>query len=113
MDGDGADIIFSSGTLQYLDYKLKDLLVSYAIKPRHIIINNIPATSTKSYWTVQNIGYAFTPYQIFSLDSLFDQLRSLGYEVVDQWSFPREIDVPFHPELCVSNYHGFYLRLQT
>jgi putative methyltransferase (TIGR04325 family) len=110
-EGDGADIFLTIGTLQYLAEDMKTILASYTRLPRHILINTVPARDGPSYWTTQNIGYAFVPYRVFSVDEMKADLESLGYQLIDRWKFPRAFKVPYHRDHDVSHYHGFYFAL--
>ncbi len=109
--GDGADILLTVGTLQYLPDDLKTTLASYTRLPQHILINTIPARDGASYWTTQNIGYAFVPYRVFSVEEMKADLEGLGYQMIDRWKFPRTFAVPYHRDHAISHYHGFYFAL--
>ena len=51
-DADGTDALLASGSLQYLDYTLADLLDVLARPPDHLLINLAPLHMTTAYFTV-------------------------------------------------------------
>jgi putative methyltransferase (TIGR04325 family) len=108
---DGYDVLLASGSLQYIEASLADLLNPIQNKPRHIIINLLPVYDGNSFVTLQNIGTAFCPYQIFNKTGLIESLISIGYECIDIWrNEEKECGIPFHPEHSLDVYHGFYFR---
>lgn len=109
-DIDEINILLTGGTLQYLETSLADMLKPMKSKPHHILINQMPLYDGKSFVTLQNIGYAFTPYKIWNRAEFIATLESVGYELVDSWSYNRTCSIPFHPDRFVSAYHGMYFR---
>lgn len=110
-DAEGSDILLTCGTLQYLEPSLAELLGQLKAKPKHILINYVPFYDGKTFITLQNIGYAFSPYKIQNRAEFIADLSSLGYELIDSWQDNRTCYIPFHPKRFVRAYHGFYLRL--
>ena len=108
---DGADVLFTSGALQYLPYRLDELLGRLAEPPGHIIVNMLPLHPHHGFHTLQNIGFSICPYRIDSRARFLEALARLGYEVLDEWS-SREysIEIPIEPECGVDRFHGFCLR---
>jgi putative methyltransferase (TIGR04325 family) len=111
MEAEGADILLTCGTLQYLEASLAELLGQLHTKPLYLLINRVPFYDAKSFVTVQNIGYAFTPYKIQNYSEFIASLTSLGYELIDTWHDRRTCSIPFHPKRFVRAYHGFYFHL--
>lgn len=109
-DIEDIDILLTGGTLQYLETSLADMLKLIESKPRHILINQMPLYDGKSFITLQNIGYAFSPYKIWNRAEFITTLNSVGYELIDSWSYSRTCFIPFHPDRFVDAYHGFYFR---
>lgn len=110
-DADGADVLFTSGALQYLDYTLPELLRRLDQPPSHVLINMVPMHPTRSYFTLQNIGFAICPYRISAVPEFIAGMEELGYSIVDRWeSFERHLEVPFAPTCDVECYYGFYFR---
>lgn len=111
-DFDGAEVLHSAGTLQYVQTNLADMLARLRSKPFHLIINRIPVHDTLEYITVQNIGPAVCPYRIFERTSFVRSLESLGYDLADSWTCPESTcRIPFHPNMSVPAYSGYCFRL--
>lgn len=109
----GADLFFSAGALQYLNWTLPELLATIE-PPKRILLNLLPMTDGPAYFTLQNIGTVFCPYRILSRQELLGGLQKLGYRVRDSWSNPeKECNIPFHLDRSLSFYEGFYLTLGT
>jgi putative methyltransferase (TIGR04325 family) len=105
-----ADILYSGGALQYDPLGVPGILERCAAVAPHILLNKLPLTEGRSYWTTQNIGTAIAPYRIFNRREFLDYFSSWGYKVVDEWKvFSISVDVPFHPEICVPQLSGMYL----
>lgn len=107
---DGAQIFLTCGTLQYLEKPLSAMLSRLAAKPRHLIIQRVPLYDGPSFYTVQNIGYAFCAYHIQNKRDLFESLSRQGYRLIDSWSDSRTSRIPFHPARTVTNYYGAYFQ---
>jgi putative methyltransferase (TIGR04325 family) len=63
-DGEGVDLLFASGVLQYLPKTLGELLRSYHKLPRRIVVNTAAIHPAHSFFTVNSIGTAFCPYRV-------------------------------------------------
>jgi putative methyltransferase (TIGR04325 family) len=107
-----SDILISCGALQYIEPSLVELLSQLKTKPKHLLINYVPFCDRESFVTLQNIGYAFTPYKIQNQHEFIDSLNREGYELIDRCEFPRTCLIPFHRELTVRTYRGFYFKYQ-
>jgi len=111
-DADGADLLLAAGPLQYLeDGFLHRALAPLGEKPRHLIIQRIPLHDRLAFVTLQATGPAFCPYNVAHRQTFIDGLTAMGYELIDSWTSPRRLDVPFHPECRLEHYSGLYLRL--
>lgn len=109
-DIDGYDIVFASGSLQYLEYTLADLLGSVARPPRHLLINLMPIHMTESFFTLQNMGAAFCPYRITAEREFLGGLKALGYALRDRWeNIDRRCKIAYRPEHSLDRYFGFCL----
>ncbi len=110
-DADGADVLFTSGALQYLEYTLPELLLGLKRPPTHVLINMVPMHPSRDYFTLQNIGFAICPYHVAALPTFIASMEALGYVIVDRWeTFERHLEVPFAPGCDVDRYYGFYFR---
>ena len=107
-DADGYDIVFASGSLQYLRYTLAELLGSLRQPPRHLVINLMPIHMSESFFTLQNMGAAYCPYRITAEREFVDGLKALGYALRDRWENPdRRCEIAFRPEHSLDRYFGF------
>ena len=107
----GADILFTAGTIQYIDEPLETLLGAAAKPPRHVFINRLPLTTGSTFVTLQNSGVAVHPYRIRNDAEFVEAMNRLGYRVVDRWiCLQNSTHIPLHPERTLEHFHGFYLR---
>ena len=110
-DAAASDVLFASGSLQYLPYGVKDLLETLAESPKRIIINTTPLHPRLSFFTLNSIGAAFCPYRVVSEPELVGTLASKGYKVVDRWECPgKPMIIPGFPEHSLDHYCGLYLE---
>ena len=109
-EADGTDILLTCGTLQYIEPSLAQLLTQLKKKPKHLLINYVPFYDGETYVTLQNIGYAYSPYKIQNKTEFIESLISLGYEYVAGWASDRNCTIPFHKDRTVREYSGFYLK---
>jgi putative methyltransferase (TIGR04325 family) len=112
-DADGADLLITCGALQYIEPSLADLIDSLTVKPKHILIHRIPVYDGETYVTLQNILTSVCPYKIQNRDALITSLKALGYQLINSWKDNRTCSIPFHPELFVDGYYGFYFRMES
>jgi putative methyltransferase (TIGR04325 family) len=106
----GAEIMLTCGTLQYLQKDLSEMIAPLSLAPRHLLINRVPLGDGPTFFTLQNIGYAFGAYKIQNREAFINSLSLLGYRLIDQWRDARYCHIPFHPGLTVKGYSGFYFR---
>lgn len=108
----GADLLFASGSLQYLPDSLATKVARLAQRPRLLLLNLLPLHPTQSFYTVQSFGTAVSPYRIDSFQSFVDGLTDLGYQMADLWqNAEKSCEVRFEPELSIQHYHGMLFRL--
>jgi putative methyltransferase (TIGR04325 family) len=108
-NGDGFEIFFASGSLQYIDQPVSEMIASYTKKPEHIIINLLPVYDDETFVTLQNIGTAFCPYRVFNKDEFIASIKEMGYELVDIWeNAEKYLIVPFQEGKELNCYHGMY-----
>jgi putative methyltransferase (TIGR04325 family) len=111
-DGDGKDVFFASGSLQYMEKSLAEMLTDFKILPQHIIVNLLPVHDEEEFYTLQNIGFSFCPYHIFKKEEFVNSVKNLGYEIVDKWENPeKKCKIPFHEQHSLEHYSGFYFSL--
>lgn len=109
---EGCDVMIVSGALQYIPRSLDSLLRTLRLKPKTLFINRTPVHSERAFFTLQNIGPAVCPYQVFAQPQLLAVLESAGYTLRDRWTCHGTIlRIPFHPECSIETYTGFYFEL--
>jgi len=107
-DVDGYDIVFASGSLQYLDYTLADLLGQVARPPKHLLINLTPIHPAESFFTLQNMGATFCAYRVTSDRDFLGGLKARGYTLRDRWeNLDRRCKIAYRPEHSLDRYFGF------
>ena len=112
-DASQADLLFTSGCLQYLEATLAEKLAGLSRRPQWLLVNLLPLHDTQAYWTVQNIGQAFCPYRIQRKDAFFGALDQLGYDICDIWeNAEKRCEIMFAPQYSLQGYYGAALRLR-
>lgn len=110
-DAGAADVMLASGSLQYCDNSLPEILGELRSMPSHIIINQIPLHETDEFVTLQNIGTAYCAYWIRNRGRFMQSLMQAGYELVDMWENPgKNCFIPTYPRQTRPVYFGAYLR---
>lgn len=103
-----SEVLFASGSVQYLEESPAELLERIDARPRWIILNTCAIHPTRSYITLNSIGSAFCPYRVQSRPSLLKEVKALGYRCLDQWQDEHKgLTLPFHPECDLDAYWGF------
>ncbi len=111
-DAAGSDVILATGSLQYIERPISNLLASLPSLPSHVLINETPTHASREIITLQNIGVAICPYRIARHGALVASITSLGYELVDSWEDPvRRTQIPYVTSHQEITYAGFYFRL--
>lgn len=111
-DGDGVDLLFASGVLQYLPRTLGNLLAGYRKLPRRIVINTTAVHPMQDFFTVNSIGKAFCPYRVQTQATLIRGLTSLGYRLRETWINPdKRLRIPGRPDHDLGHYSGYCLDL--
>jgi putative methyltransferase (TIGR04325 family) len=109
-----AELLFTSGCLQYLESTLPAMLAPRSVRPRWVLINLVPLHQVHDFWTVQSIPDAFCPYHVQRDSEFFDAMRDLGYTLEDRWvNVEKRCEVKFHPDYGVEGYVGAAFRLPT
>jgi putative methyltransferase (TIGR04325 family) len=111
-DADGVPVYLTNGALQYIEPGLAEILHDLSKRPKYVLINRIPTYDGPSYYTIQRGLRSYSPYKIINTGEFVRGMEQLGYKRMDQWSLPRGLRVPFHPECVVPAYQGFYFVLR-
>lgn len=108
---DGCNVLFASGSLQYIEQDLSNIIAGLIRSPDHLLINLLPAHDEHACVTLQNIGTAYCPYRIFKADEFIASIHNVGYKLIDRWENPEKAcDIPFHEEHSIKPYSGFYFE---
>lgn len=107
-DADGSDVLYASGSLQYLPRTLAEMLVDLAHPPMRLVINATAVHAEQTYFTLNNIGVSYCAYRVQSRDRLVGDLEASGYALRDEWTNPgKRLDLPFEPGCSLDHYSGF------
>jgi putative methyltransferase (TIGR04325 family) len=110
--GEGVDVLFASGVLQYLPRTLGEMLSGWKKLPPRIIINITPIHEEREFFTVNSIGTAFCPYRVQTQSGLMSGLTRLGYKLRALWQNEgKTMRIPFRPDLYLAAYSGYCLDL--
>lgn len=110
-DTAASQIFVSAGTLQYMNTSLPEILKKLPALPEHVLLHNLPCHKSEAFWTLQDLEACEVPYYIYSAQTLKAEMNRLGYNLRAEWKNPRIIEIPFHRELAIEGYLGFYFHL--
>jgi len=95
-DASGCDVLYVSGSLQYLPVRMDTILSELAVKPRRIVMNTTAVHPERTIYTLNSIGIAVCPYRIQHHDELLADLSRSGYRKRDvSRNEGKPIEVPF------------------
>lgn len=95
-DASGVDVLYASGSLQYLPLRISEIIAQLPVKPRRIVINTAAVHEDKTLFTLNSIGFAVCPYRIQHHEELLAELAAAGYKRRDAWrNEGKPIEVPF------------------
>jgi putative methyltransferase (TIGR04325 family) len=107
-DVDGFEVLFASGSLQYLPQSLPDVLAGLSRKPRRIVVNTTPIHPNRSFFTLNSVGTAFCPYRVQDREAFVNAITAQGYRLRDEWQNKgKRMAIPSHPEASLDDYSGF------
>lgn len=102
------EVLFASGSLQYLPLSLAELLAELPRKPRCVIVNITPIHPSRSFFTLNSIGTAFCAYRVQAHDRFVSELQALGYAKLDEWeNTGKAMTLPYTDGYDVPHYSGF------
>ena len=106
------DVFFSAGSIQYVDRDVAGIAAMITErKPRHIILNNFALTSRPGFWSLQHLGAAMAPNQIFNERAFIGAFEEAGYTLRDRWEVAElNCQVPFEPHRYVKAYSGVHFE---
>ena len=104
------DVFLASGSLQYIEEKIPDILKKLHRRPKHIIINMTPLHENRQIITVNNMGVAYCPYKIAHKSEFIQDLEAEGWHIKDSWeNTGKKCNIPFQDDCEGIKYYGFYL----
>jgi putative methyltransferase (TIGR04325 family) len=111
-DAAGADLLFTSGTVQYVPETLAHLLEKLGgAKPRHVLVNRTAMWDGETFFTLQSLGPVVCPYRIQNRKEFVTGMEAQGYRVKDSWECPEsKINVRWHIRHRIRAYAGFFLE---
>ena len=108
---DGADILLASGSLQFVEQPLSEILRGLDEKPNHLLINKTPMREGEHFVTLHALGSAFCPYHVFNRTDFVNSICEIGYELVDSWGNAEvSCHIPLYPDHSVPAYSGLYFK---
>jgi putative methyltransferase (TIGR04325 family) len=108
----GADLLFTSGTLQYVPEAFAELLIRLGnAKPRFILANRTALWDGPTFFTLQSLGPVICPYRVENREEFVSSLEAQGYRVRDTWECPESgINVRWHIHHRIKTYAGLLLE---
>lgn len=111
-DMDGHEIVYASGSLQYLPITLASMLGDLRRLPKRIIINITPIHPTRSFFTLNSIGTAICAYRVQQRTQFIESIAALGYTKMDEWeNAGKGMHLPLEEGYDVDQYSGFCFAL--
>jgi putative methyltransferase (TIGR04325 family) len=106
-DAEGCDVFFAAGSLQYVEEPLAARLARLERRPGRLLLSGLPLYTGRSFVTLQSIGTAYCPYNVWNRDEYVAALEATGYALRDEWRNPEKtLHVPFHTGAHVDGYTG-------
>lgn len=103
------NVLIAYSALQYkLDFNVQNFLNSLTVNCKHVILNRVPVTGSKSFFSLQSLGgKTQTPALICNIHDFFNVK---GFELIDFW----HDDLDKSDRIRFSNkyvgYMGFYFK---
>ncbi|MCC7054765.1 MAG: methyltransferase, TIGR04325 family [Gemmatimonadaceae bacterium] len=111
-DASGCDVLFTAGTLQYIESPFDALVETLFRRPAHIVVNMMPTLPDRTVITLQNIGISYCAYRIIERGALAPALQRLGYVLEDEWINPEtRTRMPYADDMPGITWIGQYYRL--
>jgi putative methyltransferase (TIGR04325 family) len=105
------DILLSSGTLQFLEPSLPQLLAQLPELPPAVMINRVPMWDQPQLVTLHDINFCLAPYTILNRGLMVTGMEAIGYKVADGWDcFESSFSLRFRPKVRLNRYQGILFR---
>ncbi len=109
VDMQDCDVLYASGSLQYLPQTLAEILRQCKAMPSRLVINSTALHPERSFVTLNSIGTAFCPYRVQKEADFIKDLDSLGYTVRDRWETPKDFVIRFEQGYDLDHFVGMCL----
>jgi putative methyltransferase (TIGR04325 family) len=107
-DAKGFDILYCSGSLQYMPLSIGEILDQLGSSPRRIIVNTTPIHAERTFVTLNSMGTAICPYRVSSRADFINEVTSRNYVLRDEWrNLQKHMILPFEEGYDVMAYSGF------
>ena len=107
-------LFLSFGSFQFPEQTFAEFFRPLSMRPAHVLINKLPFTEKRTFYTLHNMGPALAPYRIANREEFLQSAYDLNYELVDEWENPEfGCYIPFHPDHSVRAFSGMYLRQKS
>lgn len=107
-----ANIFIASGSLQYVDDKLGDILANLKQSSiEYVILNMTPMLENSHLYTINSIGTAYCPYRIINKAKMLEEMKNNGWELVAHWDNPeKSCIIPSQAISETIRYYGFFWK---
>lgn len=106
------DVLYATGSLQYLPTTLAELLQNLQVRPKRVVINFTPMHLERSFFTINSIGTAFCSYRVQARSEFVQQMCDLGYVKRDDWfTADKGMVIPYEDGYDVKEFSGFCFDL--
>jgi putative methyltransferase (TIGR04325 family) len=107
------ELLFSAGAIQYMPDSVPGLFEYLGYRPRHVLLNKVPLTEGREYWSVQNNMGTLAPYRIYAQRDFLNYFVQSGYALRDRWDVPElEREIVLHPDEAFRGFHGLLFERQ-
>jgi putative methyltransferase (TIGR04325 family) len=107
-DAKGFDVLYCSGSVQYIPLSIGEILDRLGRSPRRIIVNTTPIHAERSFVTLNSMGTAICPYRVSSRADFVREATSRDYVLRDEWkNLQKDMILPFEEGYDVMAYSGF------
>lgn len=90
-DASGVDVFLASGSLQYVENPLPDMLATLGELPKCVIVSESPMVDGERFVTLQNVKSMYCPYLVESRSMLKVRMGDLGYRLARSWENPEKV----------------------
>jgi putative methyltransferase (TIGR04325 family) len=111
-DASGVDLFIATGSLQYFEDSLAQIIGRLERRPKIVVINRTPLSAQGDIVTTQvGSGYVLA-CKLHDVQRLVAGMTEIGYTLVARWPVhERQMLVALYPELN-DTYHGLYFKLR-